>query len=54
MVVKAWPQVGSGGRKPEVLIKLVVEEGNSKVLLVLINKLGRGALGAPLPDLRTT
>ena len=30
MVVKARPQVGSGGRKPEVLIKLVVEEGNSR------------------------
>ena len=30
MVVRAWSQVGSGGRKPEVLIKLVVEEGNSR------------------------
>ena len=30
MVVKAWSQVGSGGRKPEVLVKLVVGECNSR------------------------
>ena len=29
MVVKAWPHEGSGGRKPEVLIKVVIGEGNS-------------------------
>ena len=27
---KAWSQVGSGGRKPEVLVKVVIGEGNSR------------------------